>query len=209
MAAPSLIQELEGTFSKGVDLHLRGNKLELRGPEVTLGAGTLETLRQLKPRILSTFDGEGSGKLFPLTQGQKAQWFLHLMAPEDTSYNVSIAFRVSRRLSRSAVKEALNAVMEKHDLLRSIIRSIMGEPMQLARERCSSMMEAEGESVSESSMREILIQKHCFPFNLDKGPLARVALRGPAPRAAWAGVLGGLGTILAGLIGYVLVERLF
>ena len=47
-------------------------------------------------------------------------------------------------------------------------------------------------------------------IGLTLGPLARVVMRGLSwKRAALAGAVGGLGTIVGGLIGYGLVERVF
>jgi len=172
----SLTHTIERISAKGVEVHLRGGKLLSRGPETSLDEGTVQELRRLKARLLETFAGRGDGKVFPLTQGQKTQWLLHLMNPADPSYNIGLALRFSRRLSRRSFGEALDAVSQRHELARTVVGHVEGEPLLHAGEAHPTLLEEDLGRISEAALADVLRRAHERPFDLEKGPLFRAAL---------------------------------
>src|SRR4051794_18461634 len=50
---------------------------------------------------------------------QEQLWFLHQLAPDQPSYNVSFSFRLTGPLDPARLLSAVDAVVRRHDVLRS------------------------------------------------------------------------------------------
>ncbi len=60
---------------------------------------------------------------FPLSVGQKAIWFLHLLAPESPAYNLFSASRMTQQFIIPVLHEAFQLLTDRYSLLRSVIRN--------------------------------------------------------------------------------------
>jgi amino acid adenylation domain-containing protein len=119
---------------------------------------------------------DGSGE-HPLSAGQRALWFLHRLAPDSSSYNLAAAVRVSGPLSRMALQRALQALVDRHPILRSEIVERSGEPVQRVLERAESRLSwVEAPDWSEEQVRDHLAGEAWRPFDLGSPPLLRVAV---------------------------------
>ncbi len=63
-----------------------------------------------------------------LSPSQRRLWFLDQLAPDAAPYNIAMAFRITGDLDVTALRSALRAVSERHDVLRWRIRSTGGVP---------------------------------------------------------------------------------
>lgn len=62
-------------------------------------------------------------------------WFLSQLSPDDCSYNCGYAMRLNGPLDVAAFDRALNTVLERHEILRTRIVTVEGEPIyELARD---------------------------------------------------------------------------
>ncbi|MFI6193478.1 amino acid adenylation domain-containing protein [Streptomyces sp. NPDC051136] len=68
--------------------------------------------------------------LMPTSSAQERLWFLHQLDPGSHSYNVPIFFRLSGRLSVPAFHKALDGVVRRHEVLRTLLVSQDGRPFQ-------------------------------------------------------------------------------
>ncbi|MCP4657379.1 MAG: acyltransferase domain-containing protein, partial [bacterium] len=96
---------------------------------------SIETLvRELanagEPRTPSPRSPLASAGEHPLSDGQRALWFLHRLAPESSAYHVAFAFRVHSRLDRSALSRALDRLTQRHPALRTTFHASQGEPLE-------------------------------------------------------------------------------
>ncbi|WP_367127827.1 amino acid adenylation domain-containing protein [Saccharothrix sp. HUAS TT1] len=62
----------------------------------------------------------------PLSFGQRRLWFLHTLDPDDTSYNSTVALRLTGRLDERALGRALDALVHRHETLRTTFLSTDG-----------------------------------------------------------------------------------
>jgi amino acid adenylation domain-containing protein len=113
----------------------------------------------------------------PLSAGQKALWFLERLAPEAGSYNVVVAARARDGLDAAALGRALAAVAARHEALRTVVRSVDGEPVQ----RTVSGLEPDvavedGRGWSEEELRGRLEAEAWRPFDLEAGPPLRLRI---------------------------------
>jgi amino acid adenylation domain-containing protein/non-ribosomal peptide synthase protein (TIGR01720 family) len=122
---------------------------------------------------VSRDDGTGS----PLSHGQRGIWFLYQLDPASPAYNVTTAMRIAHRIDDEALRQAFEAVVARHECLRSRFKVIDGEPVQqIASEHSVDFQVKDASAWSDSSFSEALLGKSCEPFDLERGPLLRVRL---------------------------------
>ena len=67
----------------------------------------------------------------PLSFAQQRLWFLDQLQPGNSSYNVSRHMRIKGSLDCDALERALNALVERHESLRTVFRVAGNEPVQI------------------------------------------------------------------------------
>jgi hypothetical protein len=67
----------------------------------------------------------------PLSFGQHALWFFEQLVPGTSVYNVPLAYRINGDLDVSALREALSAVVRRHEVLRTAFTAVRGTPAQV------------------------------------------------------------------------------
>ncbi|GAA1965042.1 non-ribosomal peptide synthetase [Kitasatospora viridis] len=72
--------------------------------------------------------------VLPLSPAQRRLWLLHRFAGLDTAYNVPLARRLRGRPDRAALDAALDEVVRRHEVLRTVYPAPAGEPVQLVLE---------------------------------------------------------------------------
>ena len=66
----------------------------------------------------------------PLSFGQQRLWFLHKLDPDLTAYNMPAGYRIRGPFNIALFERALQAIIERHEILRSAIVEAAGEPVQ-------------------------------------------------------------------------------
>ena len=66
----------------------------------------------------------------PLSFAQSRLWFLHKIDPDLTAYNMPAAYRVRGPFKISLFERALEKIIQRHEILRSAIVEVAGEPVQ-------------------------------------------------------------------------------
>jgi len=99
------------------------------------------TLASLAERIELARDETASDELslvraprdrpLPLSFAQQRLWFLSQLEPESPSYNIPSAIRLTGVLDVNALKQALNAIVARHETLRTVFQVVDDEPVQV------------------------------------------------------------------------------
>lgn len=119
--------------------------------------------------------------VFPCSLAQQRFWFLNQLEPDNTALNVAMRWRVTGPIGRDAIERALNALIERHEILRTRFVSVDGEPFQqilpsltiklpvidLTR-RPAQQARDEAEAIGANEARK--------PFDLEAVPLLRATL---------------------------------
>ena len=66
----------------------------------------------------------------PLSFAQRRLWFLHKLEPDLAAYNMPAAHRIHGPLHVALFERALHQIIHRHEVLRSAVVEIGGEPMQ-------------------------------------------------------------------------------
>src|SRR5512142_1058023 len=75
--------------------------------------------------------GRRSQQQAPLSFAQQRLWFLDQFDPHSCAYNVARVFRLYGSLQQDALQSALNALVERHEVLRTSFQTVNGEPTQI------------------------------------------------------------------------------
>ncbi len=128
-------------------------------------------------------------RAFPLSSAQQRFWFLDRLQPGLATYHVPIAVELIGELDVPALQRALDALVERHEILRTTYPARDGVPYQLPAETLEVALEqqalppaAPGDSgAREFWIRERLSERARVPFDLARGPLVRASLWRPSP----------------------------
>ena len=109
---------------------------------------------------------------YPMSSAQKRTYFIQQMQPEAVTYNMPGSFKLTGEVRPDAIRAALQAVTDRHEILRTVFLMIDGEPVQ----KILDHVEADFEYVTSSESDENLMTEFLKPFDLASGKLVRVKL---------------------------------
>ncbi|GCE22080.1 non-ribosomal peptide synthetase [Dictyobacter kobayashii] len=113
----------------------------------------------------------------PLSLSQERMWFLDQLEPGNLSYNISSAFLLQGLLRVDILQQSLNALLERHESLRTTFVSIDGKPQQKILEHLVITLSVVDISHETAAQREITIKQQVRQvFDLASGPLLRAQL---------------------------------
>ncbi|WP_260636943.1 non-ribosomal peptide synthase/polyketide synthase [Streptomyces angustmyceticus] len=126
----------------------------------------------------------------PLAFAQQQLWFLDQLRPGDSRYNSAVALRLTGPLDRAALSRALDAVVARHESLRTTFDDIDGRPVQtvhpaapvplpvrdLAAEHAPAPGAAAPAAPDPEALDGALLAEYSRPFDLRTGPLLRALL---------------------------------
>ena len=153
-------------------------------------APVLSTLALQVERALRAGEGTAAPPLvpqprpaegIPLSFAQQRLWFLDRLEPESSFYNVPSAVRLRGRLDPAALAEAFREIVRRHEALRARFRDSAGKPVQVVADEAGVPLPlvdlAELPSPGrENQARRVLRGEARRPFDLERGPLLRLAL---------------------------------
>ncbi|WP_246653500.1 non-ribosomal peptide synthetase [Nonomuraea guangzhouensis] len=67
----------------------------------------------------------------PLSYAQRGVWFINRLDEDNPQYNIPSVLRLTGLVNKDALRAALNDVVARHEMLRTVIRSEDGEPYQV------------------------------------------------------------------------------
>ncbi|WP_164003073.1 non-ribosomal peptide synthetase, partial [Pyxidicoccus caerfyrddinensis] len=141
--------------------------------EAALRDGTTPTAPALVP-----VPREG---LLPLSFAQQRLWLLDRLEPDSPLYNVPAAVHLEGPLNATALEQALRALVQRHEALRTTFPSIEGQAHQaiapeLAVHLHTVQLHAPDESAWRDEVQRLAKREAQTPFDLGRGPLLRATL---------------------------------
>ncbi len=117
----------------------------------------------------------------PLSFAQQRMWFLNQLEPDSPQYNIPLAFRLSGTVRPELLERALNAIVARHESLRTTFTSLEGEAGQVIAQSLTIALRLldlrqlpDGQREAEALQIVQLEAQH--GFDLTKGPLLRAGL---------------------------------
>jgi len=117
----------------------------------------------------------------PLSFAQQRLWFLDHWAPRAAAYNIAGSFRIIGALNLTALRQAFNEIVRRHESLRTIFDLVEGQPVQVIAQK--SLVSAPLVDLFVSSIQDQLSYASKLAtdearrmFDLSVGPLLRVSV---------------------------------
>ena len=141
MNSESVEQLLGRLYREGVRLTADDNRLKCTGPSEIV-AEAQSALAARKAEIIAFLHSQPTGEptteitrverpaRIPLSFAQQRLWFLQEMQPGSSAYNIPFAIEIEGSLDFDAFKTSLNAIVSRHEVLRTNFVSVNGEPCQ-------------------------------------------------------------------------------
>ena len=117
----------------------------------------------------------------PLSYSQQRMWFLWQLEPDSPAYNVGGLARLSGPLDVARFEAALQALVQRHETLRTTFPSVDGVPVQRVHGDGGLHMDWQDFSALDRDSRQQHLQTLADseahrPFDLESGPLLRVCM---------------------------------
>ncbi|MFP2934238.1 condensation domain-containing protein, partial [Pyxidicoccus sp. 3LG] len=156
-----------------VDLLLRGDSASQLAYEVGYRQSSYAPPSSI-PRVPRT------GAL-PLSFAQQRLWFLDRLEPGSAFYNVPVVSRLEGNLDVLALERSLQALVQRHEALRTVFVEENGEPVQRIQDALLlplTLVDLGGlpEAAREGEARRFAEEEARRPFDLARGPLVRATL---------------------------------
>ncbi|MFJ6573276.1 amino acid adenylation domain-containing protein [Streptomyces sp. NPDC091292] len=129
-------------------------------------------------------DGPGAGvevftdeRNHPLTQNQKALWFLKQLNPEGYAYNIGGAVEVRAELDPELMFEAVRRLIARHPALRTSFHLEAGRPVQRTvsgAEPDLALFDVEGQEWDD--IQRVIVREYRKPYDLERDALVRFRL---------------------------------
>lgn len=158
-------------FLSEISWQLAGELGYFPTPDLIDSATSIRTaLTQLKP--------VDRAQPLPLSFQQQRLWFLDQMEPGSPVYNVPVALRIQGALNLQVAEQSLNAIIQRHEVLRTNFTNVDGQAHLIFRNELKINLDrADLSSVPpgerESRAAGVLSQAARKPFNLAVDPLIR------------------------------------
>ncbi|MDZ8257987.1 non-ribosomal peptide synthetase [Nostoc sp. ChiQUE01b] len=174
----NLTELLENISANNVELWIDGGKLRYRSPKNSLTSELLGEIEQYKPEIIRILSqSSNQAATYPLSHGQQALWSLYQLAPSNTAYNATYAAKLVTNLDIPALKQAAQALFERHPGLRTTFGTIDGESVQTVHENQQVDFSIQKTfDLGQDDVNKWLSERSDRPFNLEQGPILRFDL---------------------------------
>ncbi|HEY2850501.1 MAG TPA: amino acid adenylation domain-containing protein [Gemmatimonadaceae bacterium] len=117
----------------------------------------------------------------PLSFVQQQMWLIDQLAPGNPAYNLARGVRLRGRLDIAALEAAFNAVIRRHEILRTTFAAEGGEPFQLVHREFKirisvTSLEQFPPEERETKARSLATAESVRPFDLSHLPLVRASV---------------------------------
>ncbi|HXM34163.1 MAG TPA: condensation domain-containing protein, partial [Pyrinomonadaceae bacterium] len=126
-------------------------------------------------------DQETDTDVFPASFGQQRLWFLNQLEPASSFYNIPLVARIKGVLNADVLGRAVNAIVDRHEALRTTFATEDGQLLQLIAPEAELTLRLVDLTETPDDKREAAAQRLAkaegeAPFDLARGPLLRVGL---------------------------------
>ncbi|MEO3789456.1 amino acid adenylation domain-containing protein [Nonomuraea sp. B10E15] len=115
----------------------------------------------------------------PLSSAQERLWFLQRFDPDDASYTMYLVLRLRGALDTGALQAALDAVVARHESLRTSFADVDGGPVAVVHPPGPvpvERLDLTGSPGAEERARRLVAERTNAPFDLAGSPPLRVSL---------------------------------
>lgn len=185
-------QFLELLSRKNIHVHSRDGRLQVSAPTGALDSQLHAELVRRKSGLLTLLEkAECSaqplsarpkdGQRIPQTPAQQGLWLIEHHEPGNVAYNIPEAFLINMHVELTALQEAVNRLLMRHEMLRTSFHEDDGDLFQSVSAESRTdvgFMDLSflPEANHNQALRELIRDHARQPFDLQRPPLARFHL---------------------------------
>ncbi|MEG4012456.1 MULTISPECIES: amino acid adenylation domain-containing protein [unclassified Microcoleus] len=178
LLATQVISRIRNTLA--IELSLRSL---FEAPTIAELAQQIETELQTNSSLqLSPIEVISRNQNLPLSFGEQQMWFLAQVEPGNPFYNEHFTIYLPSSLDRLALEQSFNAIIDRHEILRTNFSIFDGQPVRIVQPSCHlplpliNLQEIASESDRETEALRLVTEKARQPFNLTSDLLLRATL---------------------------------
>jgi amino acid adenylation domain-containing protein/non-ribosomal peptide synthase protein (TIGR01720 family) len=185
----SFLDVIEQCGTRGIKLSVKEDRLVINDARKRLDDALLAQLKAAKPEIIAWLQGAGSAPALrrrglskaPLSFTQQRLWLVDQVEGGSAQYNVPTALRLDGELDVAALRRALEIVVERHEVLRTVYAVEAGEPVQIvlparALDVAEHDLTALDGDAQDAAVRELAAAEALRPFDLARDLMLRCSL---------------------------------
>jgi amino acid adenylation domain-containing protein/non-ribosomal peptide synthase protein (TIGR01720 family) len=188
-----IVDLLNDLNRRGVSLHVESGKLRSRSESADLAPDIVAAIRAHKDALIAFLSGDEGLKSTqtttvphvagrveaPLSYGQQRLWLTDQLEGATPQYNIPTALHVEGRLDEAAVQRALDALLERHEVLRTVYAQRDGEAVQVIAPATPVSiavidLSALDATARDARVRELAATEAMAPFDLSRDCMLRV-----------------------------------
>jgi amino acid adenylation domain-containing protein len=133
---------------------------------------------EILPLVKVSREGK-NGVKSPLSFAQRRLWFNDQLNPDNSADSIPVAVRIEGRLDLVTLESVINAIVRRHEALRTRIEEVAGEPLQVIEDWGPRNLEVNDltgltPEEREESVSRVVREGARAGFDLRRGPLVRV-----------------------------------
>ncbi|WP_052380037.1 MULTISPECIES: non-ribosomal peptide synthetase [unclassified Pseudoalteromonas] len=117
---------------------------------------------------------------YPLSFSQNRMWLIEQLQGNSAEYNSAVAFKIEGKVSLSILQKAINEIIQRHEILRTVYKNTEDGPIQIILEKFEfSIKEYDltsfNENLQQEKLEKILKEETYSPFDLTSDLMIRVS----------------------------------
>ena len=177
--------------SLDIKLWLEEEKLKYQAPQGAMTPEIKQEIGTRKPEILtflrsattpskpleSVINSVARTEDLPLSFAQQRMWFLYQMDQQNSAYNEALTIRLTGRLNIDILEQTINAIIQRHESLRTSFPMVEGKPIQkIAPSLKIKLLVVNLKDIPQEQIDKQIIEELQKLFDLTQSPLLRCTL---------------------------------
>ncbi len=176
MTVAELIDALR---ARTIELWFEGDRLRYRAPKGALTHELRNALVARRSEVLGHLRSIAAATRIasPLSFTQRSLWFLHQQEPDSAAYHVALSVRIHDAVDLAALRQALQALVDRHPILRTTYDVVDGALSQVVAGTGEIVLECcDATDLTDEALRQHAEADHRRPFDLAALPPVRASL---------------------------------
>jgi len=168
--------------SSGIKLSVEAGRLNAYAQKGTLTSGIKAGILARKAELIALLESQVQSRQpkpreVPLSAGQKGLYLLQKLYPEMSAYNCPVCLRIGGKINVPLLEKAWQYVLEQYPILTAtVIEKEAGLFQRLADRGRAAIQQHVCDIADEEQLLALVRQESKKPFDLNRGPLARIDL---------------------------------
>ena len=174
-----------------IKLWLEEEKLKYQAPQGAMTPEIKQEIGTRKPEILaflrsaitpsktveSVISPVARSEDLPLSFAQQRMWFIYQMDQQNSAYNEALTIRLTGRLNIDILEQTINAIIQRHESLRTTFPMVEGKPIQKIDPFLKiKLLVVNLKDIPQEQIDKLIIEELQKPFDLTQSPLLRCTL---------------------------------